>query len=115
MGKHYSQLSLGERVKIELLLEQGATLRSIAAQLGRSPSTISREVRRNAQKTKQWDGSYEGERAEEGNVQMRGGNSPMKDRVGAGRSPPQRSPAPARSSALWAVIWRREVVIARFR
>lgn len=65
MGKHYSQLSLGERVKIELLLEQGSTLRSIAAQLGRSPSTISREVRRNAQKTKQWDGSYEGERAEE--------------------------------------------------
>ncbi|WP_298374056.1 hypothetical protein [Azospirillum sp.] len=25
---------------------------------------ISREVRRNAQKSKQWDGSYEGERAE---------------------------------------------------
>uniref|UniRef100_UPI002609A7F2 hypothetical protein n=1 Tax=Azospirillum sp. TaxID=34012 RepID=UPI002609A7F2 len=39
-----------------------------------------------------------------GSVQRRGGNSPMKDRAGAGRIPPQRSPAPARSSAAWAVI-----------
>ena len=65
MGKTYNQLSLGERIKIELLLEQGRSLREIGAQLGRSASTISREVRRNAQKTKQWDGPYEGERADE--------------------------------------------------
>lgn len=51
-----------------------------------------------------------------GNVQRRGGNSPMKDRAGAGRSPLQRSPAPARSSASSAVVvWQREVVTARFR
>jgi transposase, IS30 family len=65
MGKHYSQLSLGERVKIEVLLKQGASLRSIAADLVRSPSTISREVRRNAQATKQWAGPYDGERADQ--------------------------------------------------
>lgn len=64
MGTHYNQLSLGERVKLELLLEQGSSLRSIAAQLGRAPSTISREVRRNAQATNQWRGPYQGERAD---------------------------------------------------
>ena len=64
MGKQYNQLSLGERVKIELLREQGASMRSIAAQLGRSPSTISRELGRNAQATNQWRGAYQGERAD---------------------------------------------------
>lgn len=41
-------LSFREREEIAILLAQGATLRSIARNLGRSPSTISREVRRNA-------------------------------------------------------------------
>lgn len=64
MGKHYNQLSLGERMKIELLREQGLSLRGIGTHLGRSASTISRELRRNAQPTNQWRGSYEGERAD---------------------------------------------------
>lgn len=41
-------LSLEEREEIALLKAQGAGIREIARQLGRSPSTISRELRRNA-------------------------------------------------------------------
>jgi len=41
-------LSVEERIRIADLLGEGASLRVIAAELGRSPSTISREVRRNA-------------------------------------------------------------------
>src|ERR1700745_1286858 len=40
-------LSLSEREEISRGLGVGRSLRSIARQLGRSPSTISREVRRN--------------------------------------------------------------------
>ncbi|UZN05421.1 IS30 family transposase [Cellulomonas sp. S1-8] len=39
------RLSLDERVEIRVGLETGASLRAIAASLGRSPSTICREVR----------------------------------------------------------------------
>lgn len=41
-------LSFEEREEIALLKAQGAGIREIARQLGRSPSTISRELRRNA-------------------------------------------------------------------
>jgi transposase, IS30 family len=41
-------LSPQERIAVADLLRAGRSLRSIAAELGRSPSTISREVRRNA-------------------------------------------------------------------
>lgn len=41
-------LSEDERVQIAELRLDGATVRAIAAELGRSPSTISRELRRNA-------------------------------------------------------------------
>lgn len=44
-------LSEDERVRIADLLKTGATIRRIAAELGRSPSTISREVRRNSGNT----------------------------------------------------------------
>jgi Transposase and inactivated derivatives, IS30 family len=63
MGQHYSQLSLRERVTVELLHREGLSVRSIAARLERSASTISRELRRNAKPTKQWSGPYDGERA----------------------------------------------------
>ena len=39
------RLSLDERVEIRVGLETGASLRAIAVSLGRSPSTICREVR----------------------------------------------------------------------
>lgn len=63
MGRHYDQLSLRERMEIDLLRRLGLSGRSIAARLGRSASTVSRELRRNARPTKQWDGPYDGERA----------------------------------------------------
>ena len=48
MGKIYEQLSLEERTKIQMQLEAGFTPAVIALGLGRSPSTISRELRRNS-------------------------------------------------------------------
>lgn len=44
----YRELSLDERITIRVGLLQGLSLRKIAGQLNRSPSTISREVRRNS-------------------------------------------------------------------
>ena len=46
MGLHYSQLAREERGVIECLRRERWTLRAIAAKLKRSPSTISREIRR---------------------------------------------------------------------
>lgn len=43
----YTHLTTTERVKIETYLELGMSIRSIARRLGRHPSTVSREVRRN--------------------------------------------------------------------
>ena len=63
MGKYYKQLSLSERVKIELLHQSGQSIRSIAFKLKRAASTVFRELRRNAKVTKQWSGCYDGERA----------------------------------------------------
>jgi transposase, IS30 family len=63
MGRSYEHVSLRERVEIEILRECGASLRAIAVRLGRSASTISRELMRNARPTKQWCGPYDGERA----------------------------------------------------
>jgi|SRR3989344_9611718 len=45
MGKIYNHLSYEDRVKIELLYGQGKSLRSIAEALGRSPNTISYELK----------------------------------------------------------------------
>ena len=46
MGKLYSHLSLSERISIQSRIELGENMRQIALSLGRSASTISREVRR---------------------------------------------------------------------
>lgn len=64
MGRSYDQLSLRERMMIDLLLREGLSQRRIAERLGRSPSTIGREIRRNARRTKRWSGPYDGERAD---------------------------------------------------
>jgi transposase, IS30 family len=48
MGRRYEQLSLDERCEIARLQADGSSLRQIAAALDRSPSSISREVRRNS-------------------------------------------------------------------
>jgi len=47
MCSPYKHLSMAEREKILVLTAQGGNVRGIAAQLGRAPSTISRELRRN--------------------------------------------------------------------
>lgn len=47
MGKNYNQLSLEERAVIAGLLREGMSVRGIAKELCRAPSTISREIRRN--------------------------------------------------------------------
>jgi len=64
MGRHYEQLSLGERVEIGVLLNDGLSLSRIAVRLGRSRSTIGREVRRNGRPGPAWPGGYDGERAQ---------------------------------------------------
>lgn len=48
MERRYKQLSLEERDRITELKAWGFSLRAIAEALGRSPSTISREVGRNS-------------------------------------------------------------------
>ena len=63
MGQSYEHLRLRERVEIELWRRAGCSLRWIGRRLGRSASTISRELRRNARPTKQWRATYAGERA----------------------------------------------------
>ena len=47
MGLNYEQLSLDDRVEIARLRADGCSVRQIAAALDRSPSSISRELRRN--------------------------------------------------------------------
>lgn len=48
MAKVYRQLSLEERDRITEMMAEGTSLREVAAALGRSPATISREVKRNS-------------------------------------------------------------------
>jgi IS30 family transposase len=47
MGRTYEQLSLDDRCEISRLSANGGSVRQIAAALDRSPSTISRELKRN--------------------------------------------------------------------
>ena len=58
MGQDYDQLSLNERIEIYRFHKAGQSLRRIAARLGRAPSTISRELRRNSQKRRAWSDGY---------------------------------------------------------
>lgn len=50
----YTHFTLSERENLRILLEQGKSFRQIAIELGRNPSSISREMKRNGKK----DGSY---------------------------------------------------------
>jgi IS30 family transposase len=47
MGRNYEQLSLEDRCEIARLSANGGSVRQIAAALDRSPSTVSRELKRN--------------------------------------------------------------------
>ena len=48
MGQKYDQLTIEERCEIARLRASGVSIRQIAAALDRSPSTIAREMKRNA-------------------------------------------------------------------
>ena len=48
MGQRYDQLSLEERFTVARLQAEGRSIRQIATDLDRSPSTIARELKRNA-------------------------------------------------------------------
>ena len=50
MGQRYDQLSLEERCRVAGFRAEGRTIRQIAADLDRSPSTIARELKRNSGK-----------------------------------------------------------------
>jgi IS30 family transposase len=63
--RKYEQLGLRERIEIYRLHADGKSLRSIAGVLGRSPATISRELKRNGKASKQWTGGYDPERAQQ--------------------------------------------------
>ena len=60
----YTHLTTTERVKIETYLELGMSIRSIARRLGRQPSTVSREIRKNP--------GYTAERAQERYTKSKG-------------------------------------------
>jgi len=47
MGRHYSHLSAEERGALMVMRRGGQSIRRVAAALGRAPSTLSRELRRN--------------------------------------------------------------------
>lgn len=60
MGQQYGQLSLDERCEIARLRADGRSIQKVAAALGRSASTISRELKRNIGK----DASYKPAKAQ---------------------------------------------------
>jgi IS30 family transposase len=46
MSRHYNHLSTEERDVVQIEIQDGKSMRSIARRLGRSPSTLGREVAR---------------------------------------------------------------------
>ena len=48
MSRHYKHLNREERDRLGILYAQGVSIRTIALELGRSPATVSRELRRNS-------------------------------------------------------------------
>lgn len=63
MGKTYAQLSIEDRCRIASLQDQGTSIRQIAADLDRAPSTIAREIKRNAGRQLGYRPGYASEQA----------------------------------------------------
>ena len=51
MGKRYGQVTIEERCEIARLQAEGRSVRQIVADLGRAPSTVARELKRNGAQT----------------------------------------------------------------
>jgi len=64
MTNTYQHLSLTERIDLYRMRSEGKSMQAIAVALGRSASTISRELKRNSQPTKAWAGGYDPARAQ---------------------------------------------------
>lgn len=58
MGQRYKQLNIEERFEISRLYREGKSIRQIASALDRSPSTISRELRRNIAQSGSYQATY---------------------------------------------------------
>jgi IS30 family transposase len=63
MKKHYTQLKPEERATLMLMRREGASLRAVARELQRSPSSMSREVARHRDPDGVYTASVAGERA----------------------------------------------------
>lgn len=63
MGKNYDQLSLDERIRLAQLHSEGFSIREIASDLDRSPSTVARELKRNTGRQIGYRPSYAEERS----------------------------------------------------
>ena len=83
---HYTHFTIEEREKSRVLFEKGFSIRAIAKELNRSPSSVKREFERNSNK----DGTYSANAAEKryrqrrkscGRKPMLVSDSPMKDYV----------------------------------
>ena len=60
----YSHFSIEERISIKHLLAKGTSIRQIAKELKRSPSSILREIKRNSGELNDFGESYTVKRAE---------------------------------------------------
>lgn len=61
----YSHFTIEERISIKHLLARGVSIRQIASELGRSPSSVSREIKRNSHEPNPIDGTiYSVQKAE---------------------------------------------------
>ena len=65
MGIRYEHITIEERCEISRLRSSGQSIRQVAATLGRSPSTISRELKRNVSQSQGYWPKYADQQAQE--------------------------------------------------
>ena len=58
MGKHYRHVTIEERCEIARLRSEGRSVRQIATDLDRSPSTVARELKRNGSQSREYQPVY---------------------------------------------------------
>ena len=63
MGKRYGHVTIEERCEIACLQAEGRSVRQIAADLDRSPSTVARELKRNGSQTGEYKPVYADQQA----------------------------------------------------
>ena len=71
MEKSCNHLRPEERATVMLMIRDGTTIRSVARTLGRAPSTISRELKRNCPDQQIYESVAAGDRAREKRFQRR--------------------------------------------